>query len=220
MDAEEVASWLQSNPLFFEQYAEVLSQIHIPSPHGGKAIALSDRQVQSLREKTRALEAKLAELVQFGEENDTISAKVQSLSLGLLAARDLDGFLATLHEALRAAFGVPKAALRLWDDPMREGRAEFAPTSAALKDYAAGLAAPYCGPSGNVEIAGWFGDGASQVRSVAHMALRSAPFGAQAPCFGLLALGSDEVLRFYPEMGTLYLERIGQLVSAGLSRLL
>ena len=39
-------------------------------------------------------------------------------------------------------------------------------------------------------------------------------------CFGMLALGSEDVLRFYPEMGTLYLKRMGDLASAALLRFL
>ena len=36
--------------------------------------------------------------------------------------------------------------------------------------------------------------------------------------FGLLVLGSEEAQRFYPEMGTLYLKRLGELVSAAITR--
>ncbi|MCK6519748.1 DUF484 family protein, partial [Myxococcota bacterium] len=36
--------------------------------------------------------------------------------------------------------------------------------------------------------------------------------------FGLLALGSEDPERFYPEMGTLYVTRIGEMVSASLVR--
>jgi hypothetical protein len=39
-------------------------------------------------------------------------------------------------------------------------------------------------------------------------------------CFGMLALGSEDVLRFFPEMGTLYLKRLGDLTGAALLRLL
>ncbi|MHB1373235.1 MAG: DUF484 family protein, partial [Thauera sp.] len=39
----------------------------------------------------------------------------------------------------------------------------------------------------------------------------------QGLCFGLLALGSAEAERFYPEMGTLYLGRIAELAAAALS---
>jgi uncharacterized protein YigA (DUF484 family) len=36
--------------------------------------------------------------------------------------------------------------------------------------------------------------------------------------FGLLALASEDAQRFYPEMGTLYLKRLGDLVSAAVAR--
>ena len=36
--------------------------------------------------------------------------------------------------------------------------------------------------------------------------------------FGLLALGSEDPERFYPEMGTLYVNRIGEMISAALVR--
>ena len=39
-------------------------------------------------------------------------------------------------------------------------------------------------------------------------------------CFGMLALGSEDVLRFYPEMGTLYLKRMGELAGAALLKFL
>ena len=38
--------------------------------------------------------------------------------------------------------------------------------------------------------------------------------------FGILVLASEDPQRFYPEMGTLYLARIGELVAAALSRCL
>ena len=42
------------------------------------------------------------------------------------------------------------------------------------------------------------------------------PLG-QTAVFGLLALGSEDPKRFYPEMGTLYLRRIGELCAAGVT---
>ena len=36
--------------------------------------------------------------------------------------------------------------------------------------------------------------------------------------FGLLALASESAQRFYPEMGTVFLKRIGELASAALWR--
>jgi hypothetical protein len=36
--------------------------------------------------------------------------------------------------------------------------------------------------------------------------------------FGVLALGSEDPQRFYPEMGTVYLKRIGEMAATALSR--
>ena len=44
------------------------------------------------------------------------------------------------------------------------------------------------------------------------------PLRRDAQVFGLLALGSQETERFYPEMGTLYVSRIGDLVASALRR--
>jgi uncharacterized protein YigA (DUF484 family) len=42
------------------------------------------------------------------------------------------------------------------------------------------------------------------------------PLG-QTKTVGLLALGSEDPQRFFPEMGTLYLRRIGELCAAGVT---
>ncbi len=218
MKADDVARYLRENPGFFESYADMLAEITVPHPHGGRAIPLSDRQMLSLREKSKALESRLTELLQIGEENDAIGEKMHRLSLALLAAPDLPSLLTVLYLHLHEDFAVPHSALRIWSaerEAVQGGEfAEFRPVGEHLKRYAASLSQPFCGPSGDAEAAAWFGEGASHVRSVAHMALRD------KECFGMLELGSEDVLRFYPEMGTLYLKRMGDLASAALLRFL
>ncbi len=218
MKADDVARYLRENPGFFESYPDMLAEITVPHPHGGRAIPLSDRQMLGLREKSKALESRLTELLQIGEENDAIGEKMHRLSLALLAAPDLPSLLTVLYLHLREDFAVPHSALRIWGaerEAVHGGESpEFRPVGEHLKRYAASLSQPFCGPSGDAEAAAWFGEGASHVRSVAHMALRD------KECFGMLALGSEDVLRFYPEMGTLYLKRMGDLASAALLRFL
>ncbi|MCU0804317.1 MAG: DUF484 family protein [Burkholderiales bacterium] len=211
MQAEDVANYLKDHPDFFEAYADLLAQIYVPHPHGARAIPLSERQVLTLREKSRALEAKLSELIQFGEENDAIGDKVHRLGLALLIPVAEDAYVGALYGALRESFGVPHVAMRLWRG---EGEGpERAPVSQELRDYAEKLDHPFCGANANFEAVSWFGDGAAGVRSVAFMPLRDGD-----GTFGMLAIGSDDPERFFPEMGTLYLERIGEMVSAGLAR--
>lgn len=218
MNDDDVAQYLRDNPGFFESHMELLTQIQFPNPHGGQAIAISDRQVQALREENRALKAKLQELIEFAEENDAITGKMHTLVLSQLPAASLGELLATLHAGLREGLSVPQTALRVWGgrdaSGDAEGRDEFSPVSDEFKEYAAGLSQPFCGPSGSVEAAAWFGEAAAHVRSVAHIPLRD----AGGACIGLLALGSEDVLRFYPDMGTVYLERLGELTGAALRR--
>ena len=66
MKSQEVLSYLQENPQFFEEHAELLSNISIPHPHSGRTISITERQMVSLREKNRKLENKLGELLRFG----------------------------------------------------------------------------------------------------------------------------------------------------------
>jgi hypothetical protein len=215
MNAEDVVRYLQDHPGFFEEYAEILAQIYIPHPHGGRAIPLAERQILTLREKSKMFENKLAELIQFGEENDAIGQKMHRLCVALIATGDRQGMLHALYYNLREDFAVPHASVRIWRADAGAGDGpEFTPVTDELRQYAAALEHPFCGPGGNPEVMSWFGEAAAQVRSAACMPLRD----SSKACFGMLALASEDVLRFYPEMGTLYLERLGELISAALQR--
>lgn len=217
MTAKEVAQYLKDHPDFFNQYAELLARISIPDPHGGRAVSITERQMGALRDQVKRLESRLAELLRFGEENDVLSAKTQRLAVALTGATDTAGVLLALYAHLGGSFSIPHVAVRLWDVPGDPDSLEFEPPGAAAKDFVGSLKRPYCGPSGGPgsgpDLIAWFGEEGAHVRSVAIVALRDGD-----TTFGLLALGSEEPERFYPEMGTLYLERIGELASAALVR--
>ena len=51
---DDVAQYLRDHPEFFDEYAEVLAQIYVPHPHGGRAIPITERQIVTLRDKARA----------------------------------------------------------------------------------------------------------------------------------------------------------------------
>jgi len=116
MTSEQVANYLKLHPEFFEEYADLLATIFVPHPHGGRAIPISERQTLTLREKSRQLETKLKELIQFGEGKTTRSAKMlHRMTLAMIAAASLDSLLDTVYFNLREDFAVPHIALRLWN---------------------------------------------------------------------------------------------------------
>ena len=211
---EQVADFLRQNPGFFEQNVDLLVNLQIPHPHGGRAVSIGERQLVAVREKTRLLEDKLRELIGFGEENDVLSGKVHRLACRLLEVNGLDAALDTAYLDLLDHFAVPHVAVRLWgvaeSDPETK---EFGQVASEMRDFVAQMAAPYCGSHAVYESNAWFGDAAPHLKSFALVALHR---GGQ--CFGVLALASEDAQRFYPEMGTLYLERIGELLACALGR--
>jgi uncharacterized protein YigA (DUF484 family) len=211
MNADDIARYLRTHPQFFDQHPELLETISVPHPYGGRAIPLAERQTVALREKAKLLEGKLAELIQFGEENDAISEKVHRLAVALVGARDFPALVASLYFHLREDFAVPHVALRIWGKSVAADFDEAQPVDEAQRRQAGTMGAPQCGPAAGNPFVPWFREAGEHVRSVALV-----PLG-QTAVFGLLALGSEDPKRFFPEMGTLYLRRIGELCAAGVT---
>jgi len=211
MDANEVAQFLRSNPQFFDQHPQLLEAIVVPHPHGGRAIPLTERQIVSLREKVRLLEAKLGEFLRFGEDNDAIAEKVHRLSLALLGAKEFAATAQALYFHLREDLAVPHVALRIWGKPLDDGIPEGVPVDGALRDKAETMGAPQCGAAAGSPFVTLFRDAQEHIRSIALI-----PLG-QTRTIGVLALGSEDPQRFYAEMGTLYLRRIGELAAGALA---
>src|SRR4051812_26909202 len=211
MNPDDVAMFLRTHPQFFDQHAELLEKINVPHPHGGRAISLAERQTVALREKARILEGKLTELIRFGEENDAISEKVHRLAVAMVGARDFPALTQSLYFHLREDFAVPHVALRVWGKSVPVDFAESVAVEDKQRRHADSMGAPQCGAAAANPFLPWFGEAAEHVRSLALV-----PLG-QTAVFGLLALGTEDAHRFFPEMGTLYLRRIGELCAAGVS---
>lgn len=202
MRAEDVAQYLQNNPQFFEGYADLLAQITLPHPHGGRTISLGERQLLALREKNKELERKLHELIEFAKENDALQHKVHEFVVALFASRDLSTLQEMIPHLLREIFTVPHAALRLW---------QATPPSAEVLAFADTQAHPVCLHHAAHDTADWFGEQAAQLHSFAYL-----PLHAGSETIGLLVLSSEDKQRFYPEMGTVFLQRIAEAVSGAL----
>lgn len=205
-DPALVAEYLSGHPDFFNQFPDLLTALSITHPHGTHAISITERQVLSMRDKVHLLESKLAELIRFGEENDSISEKMHRLALDIVSARDLTALFAALDRHLREGFAVPHHAIRIWNTPEQS-------VSEKLRNDVDAQMHPSCGALRHEEASEWFGEAAAHLKSFAAIPLRG------EHSVGLLVLASEDPKRFYPEMGTLYLDRLGQIVGAALTRL-
>jgi uncharacterized protein YigA (DUF484 family) len=217
LDSVAVAQYLADHPQFFVEHAGLLGDIKLSSPLTGRAVSLQERQMEVMRDKYKALELRMADLLRRGEENMAIANRFHGWTQDLLRATP-----ATMPEAvvkgLIAHFGVPQASLRLWNLAPDYADAPFASgVSDDVRLFANSLRAPYCGPNKDFEAVRWLDDGVevgSAVRSTVLLTLR-----AGGSAFGLLVLGSPDPDRFNATMATDFLVHIGDTASVALASL-
>ncbi len=212
MTDADVTQYLQEHPEFLDAHVDILAKIRIPDPHEGRAVPIAERQLTQLRQRNRILEAKLAELITFGEENDAISERMHRITLALISSSSLDDALGTLYFHLREDFSVPHIALRAWGSEKPPARDEFSAVSDELLAFATSLTVPYCTSHAMFDSIQWFAEAQPPLQSFAYVKL------AGEPLDGLMVLASEDAQRFYPEMGTLYLQRLGDITSAVIAR--
>jgi uncharacterized protein YigA (DUF484 family) len=82
-----------------------------------------------------------------------------------------------------------------------------------MREFVEKMSTPYTGHHAVYESQAWFGEAAPHLKSFALVKLER-----DGLTFGVVALASEDTKRFYPEMGTLYLQRVGELVSHALWR--
>jgi uncharacterized protein YigA (DUF484 family) len=213
---DDIANYLANTPDFFERHASLLAAVQLTSPHGNRAVSLQERQAEMLREKIRGLELKGAEMIRHGHENTAIADKLQRWTRELLLTREARELPTVAVRAIAEQFLVPQVAIRVWDVAPEFVDEAFAQgASEDVQAFASSLTRPYCGANPGLEAAQWLDDPASAA-SLALIPLRA---GMAPQAFGLLVLASSDMQRFASDMGTDFLESIGELTSAALSRL-
>lgn len=212
---ESISVFLRQHPYFFEQHASLLADIHLPNPHGSGAISLTERQQLAQRDKIRVLEVKLAELLEYAEENDATSEKVHQLSLKLLSPTDLQALLHNLNQSMLNDFNVAKTTVHLSMTPNNANLANhavFAEIPSELTAWLSTLTKPYCGPVPEA-AASVFN---YPITSCCVIPLNDVLNTTESFTIGALCLGADDPQRFKIGMGSHYLTRIGELMSVAL----
>jgi hypothetical protein len=213
---DDIANYLANTPDFFERHAGLLAAVQLTSPHSHRAISLQERQAEMLREKIKALELKAAGMIRHGHENTAIADRLQRWTRELLLARDARELPRVVVRELAAQFLVPQVAIKVWGVASEFSGEDYAlGVGEDATTFAHSLSLPYCGTNTGLEAVQWLVDPTS-VASIALVPLRA---GIAPQAFGLLVLASADAGRFTADMGTDFLQRIGELSSAALSRL-
>ena len=222
---EDIANFLVNTPDFFERNAELLAAVRLNSPHGSRAVSLQERQADMLREKIRALEMRLMDMMRHGTDNEVLIERMQRWVKTLLMTANARDLPYTIADHIQYDFMVPQVAIKVWgvaDDYQIEPFAVG--VGDEVKTFAETLSTPYVGMNQNFEAVKWLLE-PSAAQSVALVALRATrtedtpQTAATQPVIGLLVMASPDAQRYHEGMGTAFIERLGDLASAALSHL-
>ena len=209
--AEDIARFLASNPEFFHEHAEVFSELRVPHPHETRAISLGERQILTLRAKTKDLEWRLSGLINNASGNEKISRTLTTWGCQMLAEPNAERLPQLIVDHLASLFELPNTSLKVWG-LSQCGNTQFTDgMTAEIKQYADTLDTPYCGPVTDQPVIAWLNEPAQSLAVV--------PLKDNEGVFGLLVLAANDQERFQPDMGTAFLEILSSLASAALSRL-
>ena len=214
----DIAEYLMQNQGFFQRNPELLTDLHLGSAHGQRVVSLHERQAEMLREKIKVLEQRLIDMIRHGSENSVTTNRLLHWVTNLSLEHNAAALPARICTTICEQFMVPQAAIRVWGVDAAYAACDFAQgVNRDTKSFASSLTTPYCGMHVGVEAVRWL-DEPLLAASLALIPLRDAT-KPQSPAFGLLVLASPDANRYQDDMATDYLEHIGKMASAALSRL-
>lgn len=206
LDEMSVAEYLASNPDFFSQHTELLANMYVPAQNGAGTISLVERQQQAQRDKIRQLEANYSNLLRIGNQNDAISEKLHLFTLKLFSFENTQACIDSVQNSMQNDFNVDTCQIFLQTTSEAEQANE---KHTKITSWVASLSEPYCGSSPIDEV--------REQLSTELLSFACIPLKTERQ-IGLLVLASKDVERFYAGMGTMFIKRIGELLSLALSR--
>jgi uncharacterized protein YigA (DUF484 family) len=208
LDAETVAQFLIDHPDFLTRHPQVLGQLELPH-ESGEAVSLIERQVEQLRTRNDKLTGQINQLIRVAGDNEKLMVRLHSFTLELMTLGDIAAFFDRLAEVLQDEFEADVLNISLYDREIQGDERtpifKVDPDSAGLEPLKAQLERKEssCGRLNRNKLDTLFRSRAQWVQSTALV-----PIGDK----GFLAIGSSDPARFYPGMGTLFLDLLAQVI--------
>ena len=213
---EQVAQYLRLNNDFFHKEQDLLADLSLPH-ESGKAISLLERQVTVLRNRGLEAKKKLGDLLRNAHNNDHLFDTTKSLVLSLLRARNITEITSVAQDQLsnheniesceviliqQQSLNLPKS-VRL--DSIDSLKSDFGDVFRLKRTY--------CGSLSTNKITYLFPASGGKIHSTA-----ICPVMNNGEILALIALGNQTENYFNIHLDTLFLDFIGNVVGAVLSR--
>lgn len=214
LGAHEIATWLRRHPRFLQQFPDLAQSLLVPR-EDGSAASLASYQVDVLRDKNRELARRLQQLSANAQDNEQLAVRAHQLTLALMRQATAADTLRAMAASLAEDFNGDLVRLVMFSPveglEANEWLQVIDPADARLQPFRDCLAdgEPLCGRLQPAKHALLYGDQADDIQSTALLPL---------PGIGLVAVGSQDPNRFFPGMGTLFLQMMGEALATALAR--
>ena len=219
LDADQVIAYLREHPDFLDQHPEALEAQKLAHESGG-AVSLIERQVNVLRGQNAQLRARLTELVDTARGNELRVQHMNGLAKVLIEAQSAGALAEGLRDFLREQMAVDALYLGIIDAPEAPeapagGIQTLTPDGPAMQAVTNAFrrGKPLCGPIDPEQVQALFPRAGETPPQSAAMI----PLGGDT-VRGVLVLASRDSRRFVPDMGTMFLELMGALVTSACRR--
>jgi uncharacterized protein YigA (DUF484 family) len=207
---QQVVDFLRRRPDFFMTHGKVLSELRLPHD-SGPAVSLIERQVAVLRERNIQMRRKMNELLQTARDNDELFAKTRSLTLALLEVDDLHGLNEVLATSVLVDFDADFVCCHLRGT--ETGFDHIVEHLSRMPHHDLVGSLPVCRTLRPAELARLF----PLQQHVDNGSAVLVPL-ATDKIEGCLAIGSRDPARFTPDMDTLFVNYISDVLCRILDR--
>lgn len=214
--AEQVASYLRNHPGFFLDQDELIAELSLPH-ESGKAISLLERQVTILRERGIEARQKLGNLLDNARNNDQLFDTTRNLVLALLRAEGSTELSEACQDQLSNHANIDACEVIFVEhDNLNVSKTiRTYPPNKMMQDFkdVFRLKRTFCGALEQWQLDILFPTSNQSIRSTA-----ICPVVHDGEVLALLAFGNNSEDYFSVHLDTLFLDFIGHVVGAILSK--
>ncbi|WP_137165502.1 DUF484 family protein [Salinimonas lutimaris] len=207
VDASEVYTFLLDNPEFFVDNPELLERLVIPHERKG-SVSLVELQSEQLRKKLRQQNYKLNQLIGVAKQNEKIYRVYTDLNVELLRCKSVADIQLKLEEVLQEELQLASVTLKLFKGPM--ALPELQRRLFVEKRFK--TASFFFGRLSLHERQLLFGNAVAESAALILLGDNQE--------LGILAVGSQDASHFTPDMDTLLLRQLQQVLNITIPDLL
>ena len=208
LNVANLASFLKDNPAIFEQRPELLELVTLSDSRS--TTSLLERQIDVLKTRLQQQKSSQSELFQVARENEQISDNFSEIVYQMIGFTNLSEFATQFPNALKSIFGIDEVSFKTSQSVERKADDKKSYEDAMRRLTEQRAVCDNRWPSSIMNL--FF---STEIKSAALIPMRNLDNNT----LGLLALGSKESSRYTHDLGTVHLDKLGQMSGICLARL-